>query len=157
MTVTPAWCYGSETIDMNPIRPKAIWGFNGTERPGAVYLAAALAGHNQKGIPAFSIYGRDVQDVGDKTIPEDVRGKILSFVKAGLAVATMKNKSYLSIGSVSMGIAFALSRLLKLVLSLRLNSIAKTGMILGAGYGIFFFSATIRTFTHKLWGVEVLL
>lgn len=105
LTVTPCWCYGSETIDMNPGRPKAIWGFNGTERPGAVYLAAALAGHNQKGIPAFSIYGKDVQDVGDKVIPDDVKGKILSFIKAGLAVATMKNKSYLSIGSVSMGIA----------------------------------------------------
>ena len=105
LTVTPCWCYGSETIDMNPLRPKAIWGFNGTERPGAVYLAAALAGHNQKGIPAFSIYGRDVQDVGDHTIPDDVKEKILSFTKAGLAVATMKDKSYLSIGSVSMGIA----------------------------------------------------
>lgn len=105
LTVTPCWCYGSETMDMNVTRPKAIWGFNGTERPGAVYLAATLAGHNQKGIPAFSIYGRDVQDSGDTSIPEDVKEKILSFAKAGLAVATMKNKSYLSIGSVSMGIA----------------------------------------------------
>jgi L-fucose isomerase len=105
LTVTPCWCYGSETMDTNLTRPKAIWGFNGTERPGAVYLAATLAGHNQKGLPAFSIYGRDVQDAGDKTIPNDVKGKILSFVKAGLAVAMMKNKSYLSIGSVSMGIA----------------------------------------------------
>ncbi len=105
LTVTPCWCYGSETMDMHLTRPKAIWGFNGTERPGAVYLAATLAGHNQKGLPAFSIYGRDVQDVGDQTIPEDVREKILKFVKAGLAVATMRNKSYLSIGSVSMGIA----------------------------------------------------
>lgn len=105
ITVTPCWCYGSETIDMNPSIPKAIWGFNGTERPGAVYLAAALAGHNQKGLPAFSIYGRDVQDSGDKKIPEDVQEKILRFAKAGLAVATMRGKSYLSIGSVSMGIA----------------------------------------------------
>lgn len=105
LTVTPCWCYGSETMDTNLTRPKAIWGFNGTERPGAVYLAAALAGHNQKGLPAFSIYGRDVQDIGDKTIPDDVKDKILRFVKAGLAVGTMKNKSYLSIGSVSMGIA----------------------------------------------------
>jgi L-fucose/D-arabinose isomerase len=105
LTVTPCWCYGSETMDMHTTRPKAIWGFNGTERPGAVYLAATLAGHNQKGLPAFSIYGRDVQDVGDQTIPEDVEQKILKFVKAGLAVATMRNKSYLSIGSVSMGIA----------------------------------------------------
>src|SRR5210317_1638767 len=105
LTVTPCWCYGSETMDVNVTRPKAIWGFNGTERPGAVYLAATLAGHNQKGLPAFSIYGRDVQDAGDTTIPDDVKDRILRFAKAGIAVATMKNKSYLSIGSVSMGIA----------------------------------------------------
>ncbi len=105
LTVTPCWCYGSETIDMEPSFPKAIWGFNGTERPGAVYLAAALAGHNQKGIPAFSIYGRDVQDAGDTEIPGDVREKLLRFARAGLATATMKGKSYFSLGSVSMGIA----------------------------------------------------
>lgn len=105
LTVTPCWCYGTETIDMNPFLPKAIWGFNGTERPGAVYLAAALAGHNQKGLPAFGIYGRDVQDSSDEVIPQDVKEKILGFVRAGLAVATMKGKSYLSLGSVSMGIA----------------------------------------------------
>jgi len=105
LTVTPCWCYGSETIDMDSRLPKAIWGFNGTERPGAVYLAAALAGHNQKGLPAFGIYGKDVQDSDDTEIPEDVKEKILTFVKAGLAVATMKGKSYLSMGSVSMGIA----------------------------------------------------
>ena len=90
---------------MNPTLPKAIWGFNGTERPGAVYLAAALAGHNQKGLPAFSIYGHDVQDSSDTSIPADVKSKLLRFTKAGLAVATMRGKSYLSIGSVSMGIA----------------------------------------------------
>ncbi len=105
LTVTPCWCYGSETIDMDPLIPKAIWGFNGTERPGAVYLAAALAGHNQKGLPAFSVYGRDVQDAGDQKIPDDVKVKLLRFAKAGLAVSIMKNKSYLSLGSVSMGIA----------------------------------------------------
>jgi L-fucose isomerase len=105
ITVTPCWCYGSETIDMHPTLPKAIWGFNGTERPGAVYLAAALAGHNQKGLPAFSIYGRNVQDNTDTSIPDDVKEKLLRFAKAGLAVATMRGKSYLSIGSVSMGIA----------------------------------------------------
>ncbi|MDR1880758.1 MAG: L-fucose isomerase [Tannerellaceae bacterium] len=105
LSLTPCWCYGSETIDMNPLIPKAIWGFNGTERPGAVYLAAALAAHNQKGLPAFGIYGRDVQDVTDPTIPEDVKEKLLRFAKAGLAVALMRGKSYLSIGSVSMGIA----------------------------------------------------
>ncbi|RKY83282.1 L-fucose isomerase [candidate division KSB1 bacterium] len=105
ITVTPCWCYGSETMDMEPTIPKAIWGFNGTERPGAVYLAAVLAAHNQKGLPAFSIYGRDVQDAGDTTIPEDVQEKLLQFARAGLAVATMRGKSYLSIGGVSMGIA----------------------------------------------------
>lgn len=110
LTVTPCWCYGSETIDVEPGRPKAIWGFNGTERPGAVYLAAALAGHTMKGIPAFGIYGRDVQDVGDKTIPDDVSEKILRFVRAGLAVSYMKGKSYLSMGSVSMGIAGSIVR-----------------------------------------------
>lgn len=105
LTVTPCWCYGTEVMDTDPLFPKAIWGFNGTERPGAVYLAAALAGYNQKGLPAFGIYGRDVQDRDDTTIPEDVSRKLLLFAKAGLAVAEMKGKSYLAIGSVSMGIA----------------------------------------------------
>ena len=105
ITVTPCWCYGTETIDMHPTRPKAIWGFNGTERPGAVYLAAALAGHTQKGIPAFSIYGRDVQDSVEDPIPQEVIDKLLQFARAGVALATMKGKSYLSIGAVSMGIA----------------------------------------------------
>jgi L-fucose isomerase len=105
LTVTPCWCYGTEVMDGDPLIPKAIWGFNGTERPGAVYLAAALAGQNQKGMPAFGIYGRDVQDASDTTIPDDVRARLLSFVKAGLAVAEMRGKSYLSLGGVSMGIA----------------------------------------------------
>lgn len=105
LTVTPCWCYGSETMDMDALVPKAIWGFNGTERPGAVYLAAVLAGHNQMGLPAFSIYGKDVQDASDTSIPSDVQEKLLAFAKAGLAVAEMRGKSYLSIGSVSMGIA----------------------------------------------------
>ncbi len=105
LTVTPCWCYGSETMDVDPLRPKAIWGFNGTERPGAVYLAAVLAGHNQKGLPAFGIYGKDVQDVGDTSVPEDVKEKLLRFTRAALAVATMRGKAYLSMGSVSMGIA----------------------------------------------------
>jgi L-fucose isomerase len=105
ITVTPCWCYGSETMDMDPYIPKAIWGFNGTERPGAVYLAAVLAAHSQKGLPAFSIYGRDVQDAGDPTIPPDVQAKLLQFARAGLAVATLRGKSYLSMGNVSMGIA----------------------------------------------------
>jgi len=110
LTVTPCWCYGSETIDMNPGIPKAIWGFNGTERPGAVYLAAALAGHAMKGLPAFGIYGHDVQDSGDQHIPDDVSEKILRFVKSALAVSIMKGKSYLSMGSVSMGIAGSIVR-----------------------------------------------
>ena len=105
ITVTSCWCYGAETMDMNPHYPKAVWGFNGTERPGAVYLAAVLAGHAQKGLPAFGIYGRDVQDLDDNTIPEDVAEKILRFARAAQAVATMRGKSYLSMGSVSMGIA----------------------------------------------------
>ena len=105
LAVTPCWCYGSETFDMDPFTPKAIWGFNGTERPGAVYLAAALAGLNQKGFPAFSIYGKDVQDATDTSIPEDVAEKILRFCRAGLTVATLRGKGYLSIGGCSMGIA----------------------------------------------------
>ncbi|MBN1516684.1 L-fucose isomerase [Candidatus Sumerlaeota bacterium] len=105
LTVTPCWCYGSETMDMDSLTPKAIWGFNGTERPGAVYLAAALAAHNQKGLPAFGIYGRDVQDANEKSIPADVAEKILRFVRAGLATATLRGKSYASMGGCSMGIA----------------------------------------------------
>jgi L-fucose isomerase len=105
ITVTPCWCYGSETMDMDPLIPKAVWGFNGTERPGAVYLAAVLAAHNQKGLPAFSIYGHDVQDSGDMNIPDDVKEKLLRFARAGLAAAMMRGKSYLSMGGVSMGIA----------------------------------------------------
>ncbi|MBM3494005.1 MAG: L-fucose isomerase [Armatimonadetes bacterium] len=105
ITVTPCWCYGSETMDMDPLRPKAIWGFNGTERPGAVYLAAVLAAHAQKGLPAFGIYGRDVQDADDTRIPADVQAKLLLFGRAGLAAATMRGSSYLAFGSVSMGIA----------------------------------------------------
>ena len=105
LTVTPCWCYGTEVMDTDPLVPKAVWGFNGTERPGAVYLAAALAGYTQKGLPTFGIYGRDVQDAGDTTIPKDVKEIIIRFVKSGLAVAQMKGKSYLSIGYSSMGIA----------------------------------------------------
>ena len=105
LSVTPCWCYGCETIDMDPLMPKAIWGFNATERPGAVYLASALAGHTQKGLPAFGIYGRDVQDRSDETIPADVEEKLLRFGRAAVAVMQMRGKSYLSIGSVSMGIA----------------------------------------------------
>ena len=105
ITVTPCWCYGSETMDMDPLSLKAVWGFNGTERPGAVYLAAVLAAHAQKGLPAFGIYGRDVQDSGDQSIPADVQERLLRFARAALAAATLRGKSYLSMGGVSMGIA----------------------------------------------------
>ena len=105
ITVTSSWNYGSETMDMNPHYPKAVWGFNGTERPGAVYLAAVLASHAQKGLPAFGIYGHDVQDVTDNTIPDDVAEKILRFARAAQSVATMRGKSYLAIGGTCMGIA----------------------------------------------------
>ncbi|MEF2073986.1 L-fucose isomerase [Consotaella aegiceratis] len=105
LTVTPCWCYGSETMDMDPTLPKAVWGFNGTERPGAVYLAAVLSAYAQKGLPAFGIYGSEVQDAGDGSIPADVADKILRFARAGLAVATMRGKAYLAIGGTSMGIA----------------------------------------------------
>ena len=105
ITVTSCWCYGSETMDMNPTYPKAVWGFNGTERPGAVYLAAVLAAHAQKGLPAFGIYGHDVQDLADNTIPADVAEKILRWARAAQAVATMRGKSYLSLGNTCMGIA----------------------------------------------------
>ena len=104
LTVTPCWCYGAETMDMNPLTIKAVWGFNGTERPGAVYLASVLATHAQKGLPAFGIYGHEVQEADDTTIPQDVQEKILRFVRAAVAVATMRGKSYLQIGSVTMGI-----------------------------------------------------
>ncbi|MBR2315706.1 MAG: L-fucose isomerase [Clostridia bacterium] len=105
LSVTPCWCYGSETFDMNPNTIKAVWGFNGTERPGAVYLAAVMAAYAQKGLPAFSIYGRNVQDMDDRTIPEDVAEKILRFARSSIAVGWMKNKAYVNLGGISMGIA----------------------------------------------------
>ena len=105
LTVTPCWCYGSETMDMEKTTIKGVWGFNGTERPGAVYLAAVLAGHAQKGLPAFGIYGHDVQDATDTSIPEDVEEKLLRFGRAAVAAASMRGKSYLQIGSICMGIA----------------------------------------------------
>ena len=105
LSVTRCWCYGMETMDLNPNTIKAVWGFNGTERPGAVYLAAVMAAYAQKGLPAFSIYGRDVQDLTDTTIPEDVKEKLLRFARGAVAVGWMKNKSYVNIGGVSMGIA----------------------------------------------------
>ena len=105
LTVTPCWCYGSETMDMDPLTIKAVWGFNGTERPGAVYLASVLASHAQKGLPAFGIYGKDVMDADNTEIPYDVAEKMLRFMRAAVAAATMRGKSYLQIGSITMGIA----------------------------------------------------
>ena len=105
LSVTPCWCYGSETMDLDPLTIKAVWGFNGTERPGAVYLAAAMAAHAQRGLPAFSIYGHDVQDMDDRSIPADVQEKILRFAKAAVATGSMRNKAYVGVGSVAMGIA----------------------------------------------------
>ncbi len=104
LTVTPCWCYGAETMDMDPMTIKGVWGFNGTERPGAVYLASVLATHAQKGLPAFGIYGHDVQDATDTSIPEDVKEKLLRFARAAVAAASMRGKSYLQIGSICMGI-----------------------------------------------------
>jgi len=139
LTVTPCWCYGSETMDMTPQIPKAVWGFNGTERPGAVYLAAVLAGHNQKGIPAFGIYGREVQDAGDGNIPDDVAQKILQFAKAGLVVAQMRGKSYLAMGGVSMGIAGSIvdQALFENYLGMRVETIDMTEILRRIERGIY--------------------
>ena len=139
ITVTPCWCYGAETMDMDPLVPKAVWGFNGTERPGAVYLAAVAAAHAQKGIPAFAVYGRDVQDEDDTSIPEDVQKKILQFAKAGLAVATMRGKSYLAIGGVSMGIAGSIvdPHFLEKYLGLRYEMVDSSELIRRMDEGIF--------------------
>ena len=139
LTVTPCWCYGSETMDMTPQIPKAVWGFNGTERPGAVYLAAVLAGHNQKGIPAFGIYGREVQDAGAGQIPQDVAQKILQFAKAGLVVAQMRGKSYLAMGGVSMGIAGSIvdQTLYENYLGMRVETIDMTEILRRIDRGIY--------------------
>jgi len=139
ITVTPCWCYGSETMDMDPLIPKAVWGFNGTERPGAVYLAAVMAGHAQKGLPAFSIYGRDVQDAGNTTIPEDVQEKLLRFARAGLAAATIRGKSYLSMGGVSMGIAGSIvdQSLFESYLGMRVETIDMTEFARRMNEGIY--------------------
>jgi L-fucose isomerase len=139
LTVTPCWCYGSETMDMDPTLPKAVWGYNGTERPGAVYLAAVLAGHSQKGLPAFGIYGRDVQDAGDKTIPDDVQEKILRFCRAGLAVAIMRGKSYLAMGGTSMGIAGSIvdQEFFESYLGMRVESVDMTEFVRRMERGIF--------------------
>ena len=139
LSVTPCWCYSSETMDMDPLTPKAVYGFNGTERPGAVYLAAVLAAHNQKGLPAFSIYGHEVQDSGDTSIPADVSEKLLRFGRAGLAVATMRGKSYLAMGGVSMGIAGSIvdQSFFEGYLGMRVESIDMTEFLRRIDEGIF--------------------
>lgn len=139
LTVTPCWCYGSETMDADPLIPKAVWGFNGTERPGAVYLAAVLAGHTQKGLPAFGIYGRDVQEATDTTIPDDVREKILRFVRAGLAVSIMRGKAYLAMGGTSMGIAGSIvdPALFERYLGMRVESVDMTEFLRRIEHGIY--------------------
>lgn len=131
LTVTPCWCYGSETMDMDPLTIKGVWGFNGTERPGAVYLASVLATHAQKGLPAFGIYGRDVQDAGETAIPDDVREKLLRFGRAAVAAASMRGKSYLQIGSICMGIGGSIidSAFIEEYLGMRVESVDEVEII----------------------------
>ncbi len=139
LTVTPCWCYGAETMDMDPNTIKAVWGFNGTERPGAVYLASVLATHAQKGLPAFGIYGHDVQDCDDASIPEDVREKLLRFGRAAVAVATMRGKSYLQIGSICMGIGGSVisSDFIEDYLGMRVESVDEVEVIRRMTEGIY--------------------
>lgn len=131
LTVTRCWCYGSETFDMDPNTIKAVWGFNGTERPGAVYLAAVMAAHAQRGLPAFSIYGKDVQDMTDLSVPDDVAEKILRFAKCAIAVGSMKNKAYVNIGGIAMGIAgsFCNAEFLQKYLGLRAEWVDMTEIV----------------------------
>ena len=139
VTVTPCWCYGSETMDMNPMTIKAVWGFNGTERPGAVYLASVLATHAQKGLPAFGIYGREVQDMDDTTISDDVKEKMLRFGRAAIAAATMRGKSYLQIGSICMGIGGSVidSAFIEEYLGMRVESVDEVEIIRRMTEGIY--------------------
>ena len=139
LTVTPCWCYGSETMDMNPETVKAVWGFNSTERPGAVYLASVLATHAQKGLPAFGIYGHEVQDMDDKTVPEDVREKLLRFGRAAIAAVAMRGKSYLQIGSICMGIGGSIidSEFLESYLGLRVESVDEVEIIRRMSEGVY--------------------
>ncbi len=139
LTVTPCWCYGSETMDMDPMTIKGVWGFNGTERPGAVYLASVLASHAQKGLPAFGIYGHDVQSADDTSIPEDVKEKLIRFAKSAVAVATMRGKSYLQIGSITMGIAGSIidSNFFEDYLGMRVESVDEVEIIRRMTEGIY--------------------
>lgn len=139
LTVTPCWCYGAETMDMDPMTIKAVWGFNGTERPGAVYLASVLATHAQKGLPAFGIYGHEVQEADDTSIPADVAEKILRFARAAVAVATMRGKSYLQIGSVTMGIGGSIisPEFFEEYLGMRVESVDEVEIIRRMSEGIY--------------------
>ena len=139
ITVTSCWCYGSETMDMHPHWPKAVWGFNGTERPGAVYLAAVLAAHAQKGLPAFGIYGHDVQDLADNSIPADVAEKILRFARSAQAVATIRGKSYLSMGNTCMGIAGSIvnADFLQKYLGMRTEYVSLVEILRRVDFGIY--------------------
>jgi len=139
LTVTPCWCYGAETMDMDRMTIKGVWGFNGTERPGAVYLAAVLASHAQKGLPAFGIYGHDVCDADDTEIPEDVKEKLLRFGRASIAAATMRGKSYLQIGSICMGIAGSIinPEFIEEYLGMRVESVDEVEIIRRMTEGIY--------------------
>ena len=139
ITVTPCWCYGMETFDSNPLTMKAVWGFNGTERPGAVYLAAVLAAYAQKGLPAFSIYGHDVQDMDDHTVPDDVREKLLLFARCAIAVGWMKNKSYVNVGGVTMGImgAYCDTQVMQKYLGIRAEWVDMTEILRRMTLGIY--------------------
>ena len=139
LTVTPCWCYGSETMDMDPMTIKGVWGFNGTERPGAVYLASVLASHSQKGLPAFGIYGHDVCEADDTSIPADVQEKILRFARAAVAVATMRGKSYLQIGSICMGIGGSIidTAFIEEYLGMRVESVDEVEVIRRMSEGIY--------------------
>ncbi|MCM1308595.1 MAG: L-fucose isomerase [Butyrivibrio sp.] len=139
LTVTPCWCYGSETMDMDPMTIKAVWGFNGTERPGAVYLASVLATHAQKGLPAFGIYGHDVQEADDTSIPADVEEKLLRFGRAAVAAATMRGKSYLQIGSITMGIGGSIidSAFIEEYLGMRVESVDEVEIIRRMTEGVY--------------------
>ncbi len=139
LTVTPCWCYGAETMDMDPLTIKGVWGFNGTERPGAVYLASVLATHAQKGRPAFGIYGRDVQDADDTNIPADVREKLLRFGRAAVAAATMRGKSWLQIGSICMGIGGSIidPQFIEEYLGMRVESVDEVEIIRRMTEGIY--------------------
>ena len=139
LTVTISWCYGTETLDMDPHTIKGVWGFNGTERPGAVYLACAVAAYAQKGLPAFSIYGHDVQDANDNNIPEDVKDKIIRFARAGLAATMMRGNSYLQVGSMCMGIAGSILNqdMIQEYLGMRSESVDETEILRRMDLGIY--------------------